>query len=583
MLPPPEPKVWSFCDVPETYVAEIQSLFSLPPLVSRVLAARAFRDLDAVRDFLSPRLDSLSDPLDMADMPRAVDCIARAMQEGKRIAVYGDYDADGLTATALLVRCFRWLGHPAEFYIPDRLNEGYGMSVSGVETLASRGVELIVTVDNGIGCFEEVERARELGVEVVVTDHHQPGESLPRATAVVDPQRADCRYPFKELAGVGVAFKLAHALARHMGRAADEARAFLKAQLDLVALGTVADVMPLVGENRVLVLHGLRALADTDKVGLQVLAEALGMDGRPLTGENIAFVFGPRLNAAGRTGNADYALELLLTDSRDRARELAEHLDRLNVNRRSLESDVMREAMEQLECDPALLDGPVLVLAGDDWHQGIIGIVASRLLERFSRPAVILSIDGEFAKGSARSCGDFDIHGALAQCEDLLESYGGHRLAAGVGLHRDNLDALRRRINEIARQTLKPEQMRPRLELQATSDLGELTMQAVEQLDCLRPFGNGNPVPLLALCDCQLADAPQIVGGRHLKVRLRQPQSSNGSTMTALWFSCPGVREELAERLREADCFDVAGSPMINEWNGRRSVELNIKDIRFPD
>ena len=580
-LPAPATKAWEFFPVSQARVDELARVFGLAPLVARILASREFQDIEAFQSFLEPRLDSVHDPFLMKDMDAAVDRIAQGIARGEKIAVYGDYDADGLTATALLVRCFEWLGHPVETYIPHRLNEGYGMSIDGIENLSSRGVKLIVTVDNGISCAAEVRHARSMGVDVVITDHHQPEATLPEAVAVVDPMRTDCQYPFKHLAGVGVAFKVAHALAKRLERDPGDAKAFLRSQLDLVALGTVADVMPLVNENRALVMHGLLVLEQTDKVGLEALSEGLGMDGRRLTGENIAFMFGPRLNAAGRTGEAEYALELLLTRNKARARELAEYLDELNKNRRSIEGDVLKEAIAQLEADPTLLELPVLVLAGLDWHQGIIGIVASRLLERFSRPAVILSIEDGTARGSARSVQQFNIHSALNDCAELLESFGGHKLAAGVSLSAERIDEFRQRLNAVARTMVTEEAMAPRLGLQTQARLDELTLDALQQLDRLRPFGNGNPAPLVGMVGCRLAGQAYEVGGRHLKMRLEQ--EGGGPPITALWFGYPEPHDELRERLARAEKFDVAGAPMINEWNGRRSVEINVKDIRFPE
>jgi single-stranded-DNA-specific exonuclease len=566
------------------------------PLTARLLAVRDLPDSDSARAFLAPTLATLLDPFLMDGMDLAVERIAHAVRRKEPIAIYGDYDVDGLTATALLTRFFGALGTEVGSYIPHRLDEGYGMSVQGIETLQSRGTRLVITVDNGIGCFDEVHHARGLGMDVVVTDHHQPEGRTPEAAAVVNPNRADCPYPFKSLCGCGVAFKLAHALARHMGLDAAQAKPLLFSLLDLVALGTVADVMPLTGENRPLVRHGLRELEKTTKPGLRALAAMLGLGDKPFSPETVAFMLAPRLNAAGRTGNATDALELLLTESESRAWELAKYLDHLNQERRNIESDVLEEALAQLEEDPTPAEElPVLVVAGQGWHPGVVGIVASRLVDRYGRPAVVLGIEGDTARGSARSIEGFDLLGALTRCSDVLGEFGGHRMAAGLSLPAARFEEFRDALRHHVADMLEPDSLKPRLDVDTHAEVSDLTMASLKEIDGLRPFGQGNPAPVVALENCRLVGEPVEVGGKHLKMRLWQ-QSENGSggggsggsgggsagdALTAIWFRCPLTREEVAAWVRSQRPFAVAGSPRINTWNGVQSVEFSVQDIRL--
>ncbi|MBN1867367.1 single-stranded-DNA-specific exonuclease RecJ [Candidatus Sumerlaeota bacterium] len=571
-------KCWDSARVPENAALDLSRDLGLTPLAARLLAARDLSDPASVQAFLHPALASLHDPFLMRDMDRAVDRIARALSARETIGVYGDYDVDGMTSTSLLVRFFRWLGVEVLPYIPHRLNEGYGMSRKGVDQLHSAGVRLIVTVDNGIGCVDEVAHAASLGIDVVVTDHHQPGDTIPAAVAVVDPNRRDCPYPFKGLSGVGVAFKLAHALSRHLGKDPEESREFLKSHFDLVALGTIADIVPLQGENRVLAWYGLQTLANTRKQGLQAMIQMLGIDGRAMDGETVGFLLGPRLNAAGRTGEAQAGLELLLTEDETRSWDLARFLDELNDHRRKMENEVFFEVMETIE-GSTLLDDPVLVVSGPNWHAGIVGIVASRLVERFGHPAFVLSIESGIAKGSARSIGRFDLHGALSGCAELLNTFGGHKMAAGLSLPADRIPALRRALIDHVESEYSPEDMEPRLAVDTDARVEELTLEALEEIGRMHPFGEGNPTPVVVLRGCRLVEAPRIVKDRHLRLRLAQDDGTNRSAgwIGAIGFSFAHRYDEIVEH---ADRLDIAATPKINVWQGNRSVELNLVDFR---
>lgn len=576
-LPPRPRKIWMFRPSDETHGDAIAQKYKLVPLAARLLAARNLEDDAAIQAFLSPALATLHSPDDLKDMDLACERIATALSQDEKIAVYGDYDVDGLTATTLLVRFFKWLGVEVETYIPHRLDEGYGMSRKGVEHLQQMGVQLIITVDNGISCLDEVGYARALGIDVVVTDHHRPESSLPDAVAVVNPNREDCEYPFDHLCGCGVAFKLAHGLARFLGVDPARAKPFLVSMLDLVAMGTVADVMPLLGENRVLARYGLRELEKTKIPGLQAMANLLGLVGKPYTAETIGFLIGPRLNAAGRTGHASDALELLLTDNESRAWDLAKYLDQLNQERRVLESDVLEDAISFIEENPEVLDNPVLIVAGEEWHQGVVGIVASRLLERFGHPTIVMGIEGDRAKGSARSYNDFDIHAALTRCDELLIEYGGHKMAAGVTLEARNVDAFRTMLNKKVLETTDVSTLVPQLRIDTVAQPEELTFKLMEQIEQFRPFGQANPAPIVALANCKLACVPQVISGKHLKIRILRDQMD---PLTAMWFNFPQPHKETLQMLESGEPLEIAGSPRLNVWNGNRSVEFTIKDAR---
>ena len=574
------PTRWQFLPARTDESAELVRRLGITPLAARLLAARDYVDPKSVQGFLKPLLGSLHDPFLMRDMDRAIERIARALTDREPIAIYGDYDVDGLTATALIVRFFDWLGVKTVPYIPHRLNDGYGMSHKGIDHLAGQNIRLIVTVDNGINCNEEIAYAASRGIDVVVTDHHQPGEELPPAVAVVNPNRADCPYPFKELSGVGVAFKLAHALAKHLKKTADTTRPFLRSLMDLVALGTIADIVPLLNENRVLVSHGLLQLSSTDKIGLQAMIRKLGIGGKPITGEAVGFMIGPRLNAAGRTEDARYSLDLLLSVDAEESRSLAEFLDQLNQQRRRLEMEVYQEALGMIATDDTLLGEPVLVVAGEGWHQGILGIVASRLVERFNRPAIVLGIENGQAKGSARSIGSLDLYQALHSCEMLLSNFGGHKMAAGLTLPSENIAGFRKVIGRVAADIAVAGELAPEITIDATAGIDELTFEALSQIDQMRPYGEGNPSPTVALLNCCLVEPAQIKKEKHLKLRIAQDNQNGSKSSRAIGGIFFGAGSRYNSIVAAGKRFDVAGTPVVNEWNGNRAIEINIKEIR---
>ena len=540
----------------------------LPPLCAAVLCARGVDTAPAASAFLAHGPDLLHDPFLLQDMEKAVERISRAIREQETVAVYGDYDVDGITATCLLTQFLRTLGGQVVSYIPDRTEEGYGLNNHAIDALARQGVTLIVTVDCGITAAQEVEYARALGVDVVITDHHQCKEVLPQAVAVVDPRRPDCSYPFPDLAGVGVALKLALALT-----APDQRSQVLLDYGELAAIGTVADVMLLQGENRALVHLGLERLADCSRPGLQALLREAGCPrGQVPTTVTIGYGLAPRINAAGRMEQAGTALELLLTQDPQRGQELAQELCQLNRLRQAIELEIFQHCDQLLTHTPAL-SAPVIVLAGEGWHQGVIGIVASRLAEKYACPAFMISLDGDKGKGSCRSFGGFNLFGALERCAPLLDSYGGHELAAGFSIRRDNIPAFRAALCQLVEEFAGHQPMESSLDVDCEiPHCSLLSTQDVESLSLLEPFGSGNPKPVFLLRSVCVLSHTDVGGGRHLKLKLRR----DGVVMDAIFFSA----NTAACGIENGQRLDIAFTLQINQFRGNRTVQLQLCDLR---
>ena len=532
------------------------------PLVAAVLSARGMRSIEQARAFLLAGDDLLEDGNLMKDMDRAVARVKLALDRGETIAVYGDYDVDGITATCLLTAFLSGLGRHVIPYIPDRLEEGYGLNTDAIASLAAQGVTLIITVDCGITAVDEVDRAAELGIDVVITDHHECKSVLPRAAAVVDPHRPDCPYPFKGLAGVGVALKLAMTLA-----GPERELDVLDKFCDLAAIGTVADVMPMTGENRTIVQRGLRALESPKRIGLAMLVREAGMETRPLNSVSIGYALAPRINAAGRMGRAGVAVELLLCKNLTQATRLAQDLCRLNKERQAVELGIFEQCEQLLAHTP---QKGAIVLADPSWHQGVVGIVASRLAEQYGCPAFMICLSGGMGKGSCRSYGGINLFSLLEGCQDLLEAFGGHELAAGFTVKQENILALAQRIRaQVALQTdrVTPPELEVDVEL---DDPSLLDLQGVELLDRLEPYGTGNPRPVLALTGAQVISRTLVGGGRHLKLKL----AKRGMTLDAIFFSAGNCVPQVGSRL------DVAFYPQINEYRGVRTVQMQLIDLR---
>ena len=541
---------------------------SILPLTAQLLINRGLVDCDRASSFLRPDLRHLHDPFLMKDMDRAVDRVVKALRDGEKIALYGDYDVDGTTATALLFTFFRELGITPRCYIPHRLREGYGLNIDAIRRLHQEGVRLIITTDCGITNHEEVRVASSLGIDCIVTDHHEVPPRLPPAVAVLNPMRRDCSFPFKALAGVGVAFNLVIALRarlREMGWFKDTVPN-LKRYLDIVSIGTIADMVPLLDENRIFASYGLKELGDSVRPGLRALKDVSGIRNGKVDSWNVAFQLAPRINAAGRMDTAYEAFELLTTEDERRALELATRLDRENLSRQRLEEEIFREAL-------AMLDGKAMdkaiVLSREGWHPGVIGIVASRLTERFTRPTVMIAIDGDTGKGSVRGIKGFNVIEGLRACEETLLRYGGHKSAAGLTLERGKIDAFRTLFVDLLNRTLKEEDLVPEVTIDAVVSLDELNPRVVSEIEKLSPFGTGNEEPLLGALDAHIIYS-EVVGERHLRCKVRQ----KGPAHSAIAFG----RADLHPISGYG--FDIAFYPYMDEWEGLRSLRLRIKDVR---
>ena len=539
----------------------------IPPLAAMALCARGLDTPEKAAAFLDAGLGQLRDPLLMKDMDKAAARVARALETGETMAVYGDYDVDGITATCLLTDFLRREGGQVIPYIPDRREEGYGLNREALTSLRREGVSLVVTVDCGITAVEEAACARELGVDLVITDHHECKARLPEAVAVVDPHRSDCPYPFKCLAGVGVALKLVLALGGQQRR-----RELLERYADLAAVGTVADVMSLTGENRTIVRLGLEGLRHTRRPGLKALLREAGLEERPLTSVAIGYTLAPRINASGRMGCAALAGELLLTADPARGEALAAELCQLNRERQAIEAEIYEECQALAQALPPQ-KRYALVLAGEHWHQGVVGIVASRLADKYTCPTFMICLQDGKGKGSCRSFAGFNLFAALEHCTDLLESFGGHALAAGFTILEENIPAFAQAMNDYVCACTGGKEMVAALDIDAeVEDLDLLTLEEVEGLDLLEPCGAGNPKPVFSLSGCMVTALSEVGGGRHLKLKL----SAGGRSLDAIFFSTTAAEAGVAVGER----VDAAFTPQVNEYRGWRSVQLQLCDLR---
>lgn len=531
------------------------------PLAAMVLASRGMEDDHQARAYLDCNAPLL-DPFLMTDMDKAAGRVGLAMSRGEKIAVFGDYDVDGITATCLLTDFLRRHGADVVSYIPGRLEEGYGLNPIAIRQLHDEGVKLIVTVDCGITAVNEAELCRKLGIDLVITDHHECKQTLPAAIAVVDPHRPDGGYPHKNLSGVGVAFKLASALCGSQETVLEE-------YADMVCLGTVADVMPLQGENRVFVARGLESLAHTRRPGIAALMAECGCAPEAVSASSIGFMLAPRINAAGRMGQIDLAVELFLTDDPDKAAEAARGLCELNRQRQAVESEIYRQAVSML---PMGKPPEAIVLADESWHQGVVGIVASRIAEEYACPTFLICLDGEHGKASSRSHGGFNLFASLSALSPLLESYGGHELAAGFTITRANIPEFRRQICALAAKFYTDDVPRTVLDVDCAVSPELLTLHNVDALQMLEPCGNGCPKPVLMVKNLTIDRISMVGGGRHMRLRL----CSGHTYLNAIYFSA----NPQTVSIQPGDLVDVAFTPQVNEFRGTRTVQMNVIDIR---
>ena len=546
---------------PESAAVNALVGYGYAPLTAMVLSARGIHTPRQAKEYLSCEAE-LHDPFLMTDMDLAAGRVGLAMQRGEKIAVFGDYDVDGITATCLLTAFLRQCGADVVSYIPGRLEEGYGLNPIAISQLYQEGVKLIITVDCGITAVDEAQMCKELGIALVITDHHECKDILPEAIAVVDPHRPDGGYPHKNLSGVGVAFKLAAALS-------GDQQAVLEEYADMVCLGTVADVMLLQGENRVFVAKGLESLRHTRRPGIAALMKESGCAQDTVSASAIGFMLAPRINAAGRMGQIDLAVDLFLTDDPEKAAVLAKALCDLNRQRQSVESGIYDQAVSML---PEGKTPEAIVLADETWHQGVVGIVASRIAEEFCCPTFLICLDGEHGKASSRSFGGFNLFASLTTLSDLLESYGGHELAAGFTISRNQIPAFRSAICELAAAYYSDDTPRTCIDIDCAIEPELLTIRGIDALNQLEPTGNGCPKPVLMMKKLTVDRIQMVGGGKHMRLRLRGGHAS----VNAIYFS---ANPETAS-IRQGDVVDVAFNPQINEFRGERSVQMNILDIR---
>ncbi|MCH6544541.1 MAG: single-stranded-DNA-specific exonuclease RecJ [Deltaproteobacteria bacterium] len=569
-------KRWILLDADEVVVSSLSKALKVPPLLARILVHRGFNEASTARSFLFSSLSTdLPSPFLMADMDRAVERLVRALESKELICIWGDYDVDGTTGSSALVSFLREIGGSPMYYIPHRIDEGYGMNSQGLERLRDKGVKLVVSVDCGISNYQEVEVAHSLGMDVVIVDHHEPPPALPPAVAVLNPHRVDCPFPDKGLSGAGLAFYLIiglRAKLREIGWFSGEGAPDIRRHLDVITLGTIADMVPLRGVNRALVRRGLQELGTSTRPGILALRQVAGIPAGAVGVGQVAFRLGPRINAAGRMDTALKVVEMLTTESEEDANRIAQELDGNNRQRQEMEARVQAEALEKIETNPNQRDRCSIVLGAEDWHPGVLGIVASRIVERFHRPTVVIGLSDGEGKGSARSIRGFHLVEGLRRCADLLEKFGGHEYAAGLSIKQEKLPLFTQRFEEVAQSCLTSEDLVPVLEVDAKVEFAEIGLPVARQLQLLQPFGIGNPEPILLTRGVEVSERKDFNGGA--RFRLRQGTRSMNAVVFGLDNDFPGHRGAK---------IDVVYRLGENEWNGTTTAQLRIVDARLSE
>ena len=562
---------WEFPQkIDENKCEELSSELGLPPVVGKILINRGYSEPEEARNFLNPSLNDLYDPFCFKDMEKGVEKVISALKENERIMIFGDYDVDGITSASLMYLVLTKLGAQVSYYLPNRLVEGYGLSEEGILEAERRGAKLIISVDCGINAVKEVDFAKKKGIDCIITDHHEPAETLPDACAIINPKQEGETYKGKELSGVGVAFKLAQAIYRKLGQDEKE----LEDHLDLVALGTAADIVPLLGENRILTRYGLLQVAKTSKPGLKSLIFISGLMGKEIGTGQVVFILAPRINAVGRLGDAERAIKLLTTRDERLASEISRVLDEENRKRKNIDEGTLEQALELIQEEVDLENDKAIILASAGWHQGVIGIVASRVAERFYRPTVMISIDGEEGKGSARSIPGFHLFEALKECEDCLLKYGGHKYAAGLSISAKEIESFKEKFKLVSSRIIKDEDLIPRLSVDAELELEEIQDELISALELFAPFGPGNLKPVFVTRGLELADDAYVVGKNHLRLKVKK----NGIIMDAIGFNLGDFAKPLAMRGTK---IDLAYVLELNIWNGNSKVQMRVKDLQM--
>ncbi len=557
-------KKWEFYNNDEKLVEEICQKFNLNKIISQIIVNRKVVNDEDIRIFITPTRDDFHDPFLFKGMDIVVNRIETAIKNKEKILIYGDYDVDGITSTTVLKKYLLERGAIVDTYIPNRLNEGYGLNKSAIEIIKNRGTNLIITVDCGISAIDEVNYAKELGMDIIVTDHHEVGENIPEALAVIDAKRKDNTYPFQALAGVGVVFKLIQAISIKLQIKAEE---YLK-YLDLVCVGTISDIVPLEGENRTIAKLGLMLIKVTKNLGLRELIKSSGY--KEIDSNTISFGVAPRINACGRMGHEEEALKLFLAENLDEAVKITKSLNEYNVLRQTTEKAIYEEAIKKIE-EEHLEDNNSIVLGGNNWHHGVIGIVSSKVTEKYYKPSILLSFEDDLAKGSGRSIQGFDLYESLTKCDDLLEKFGGHSMAVGLTLKKENFEKFKERFEEIAKEK-NIKELVPIIYLDAELKLKDINMDLVKSLDILEPFGEANRVPLFLIRNLRIDSIRALSEGRHLKLSLKD----ENFVINAIGFDFGYLSDEY----RIGDKIDVVGTLEINSYNGFSSIQINIKDLR---
>jgi single-stranded-DNA-specific exonuclease len=562
---------WEFPQkLDENKCKELSSELGLPPVIGKILINRGYSEPEEARNFLNPSLNDLYDPFCFKDMEKGVEKVISALKENERIMIFGDYDVDGITSASLMYLVLTKLGAQVSYYLPNRLVEGYGLSEEGILEAERRGAKLIISVDCGINAVKEVDFAQRKGIDCIITDHHEPAETLPDACAIINPKQEGETYKGKELSGVGVAFKLAQAIYRKLGQDEKE----LEDHLDLVALGTAADIVPLLGENRILTRYGLLQVAKTSKPGLKSLIFISGLMGKEIGTGQVVFILAPRINAVGRLGDAERAIKLLTTRDEKLASEISRVLEEENRKRKNIDEGTLEQALELIQEEVDLENDKAIVLASAGWHQGVIGIVASRVAERFYRPTVMISIDGEEGKGSARSIPGFHLFEALKECEDCLLKYGGHKYAAGLSISASEIESFKEKFKLVSARIIKDEDLIPRLSVDAELELEEIQDGLISTLELFAPFGPGNLKPVFVTRGLELADDAYVVGKNHLRLKVKK----NGIIMDAIGFNLGDFAKPLVMRGTK---IDLAYVLELNVWNGNSKIQMRLKDLQM--
>jgi len=563
--------VWQVAPEPDFHlVDEMSREIDLPDNILKILINRGLDTAEKVNHFINPSMSDLKDPFLLPDMEKGVERIVEALRENEKMMVYGDYDVDGITAAGLMFLVLNKLGAQISYYLPNRLVEGYGISEDGLAEAVKQGVTLIISVDTGVTAVDEVERARELGIDIIVTDHHEPGPNLPKAVALINPKLHDEDHGSHELSGVGVAFKVAQALYRRLNQPESE----LEEHLDLVALGTSADIVPLVDENRILTKFGIKQIIRTTKPGLKSLTFVSGLLGKEISTGQVVYVLAPRINAIGRLGNAEKAIRLLTTRDEAVASKIAKFLEEENRRRKSIDEKTLTEALEMIETEVDLKNDRAIVLASKGWHQGVIGIVASRLVEKFYLPTILIAIDGDEGKGSARSIPNFHIYNALNFCSDDLLRFGGHKYAAGLTIKPSKIEIFSRKFKQVALEELTDEDLTPKLKIDAEIDLDDIDEKFIDTIDMFAPFGPANMRPIFLTRNLEAVGTPHVVGKNHLKMKVKKGEK----VFDVIGFGFGEHAHQLALRSVAVDLVYVAE---MNYFGDQSKIQLRIKDLRY--